>query len=531
MPLNGRTLEAQTVEGLEQLRLLLVRETWPSVRDLDTDAVAAPGRAQDDQPARGAVFDGVVGQIADHLRQTLGIGPRHQVIAGGHDVDLHRRRFRIQQQAAADVLQHAGDIGRANIHLDRARLGPRHIEQVVGQGLDLAGRLDQHLRHLDLVGRGGAQVPSGPQFADADDAADRALDLMGHIGQQPRFGRRGALGPQPSFPGALHQPVTLFQQGGDHQDRHIAQQDQQLRQQGAILGIELMIGTVPGHGAADGHHRHHQQGPGRADHAKAHRREHDQRQQQKAVRQAHMRKDGVAGAGEQHAQPDGLGQARGLLQHPEMRLAQAQSEHADHGEAQGMAAPPDTQGVQKVLVRHIEQGHGGDQGRRQGRDRAYGQETRQALHAVDMQPRDHTTRQHDRQNDLQQIGQGEEDRQRRTVARQDLAGKDARQQQDAETEVVLQAAAAAQPYSHSQAAGAPQGGDQTVGASEADRENHQHGHAQRGQHRSERSAEEVGVRRRQGFNRSGPLARRVQCDFSSLERAAHAHQSGLELES
>jgi len=116
-----------------------------------------------------------------------------------------------------------------------------------------------------------------------------------------------------------------------------------------------------------------------------------------------------------------------------MRLAQAQSEHADHGEAQGMAAPPDTQGVQEVLVRHIEQGHGGDQGRRQGRDRAYGQETRQALHAVDMQPRDHTARQHDRQHDLQQIGQGEEDRQRRTVARQYLAGKDARQQQDAET--------------------------------------------------------------------------------------------------
>ncbi|MNV47955.1 hypothetical protein D3C71_1398390 [compost metagenome] len=106
------------------------------------------------------------------------------------------------------------------------------------QGFDLARRLDQHLGHLDLLGRGRAQLAPGPQFTDADDAANRALDLMSDIGQQPRLGRRGPLGPFAPRPRALGQTIALLQQGRHHQDRHIAQQHQQLGQQRPILGAE-----------------------------------------------------------------------------------------------------------------------------------------------------------------------------------------------------------------------------------------------------------------------------------------------------
>ncbi|MNX52428.1 hypothetical protein D3C86_831080 [compost metagenome] len=521
MPLDSRTLQPQPVERLEQLSLLLQRQPRTEVDDLDAHTVVGPDGAQQHPFAGRAVLDRIARQIADDLGQTLRIRLRDQGVALDHDLDRQPLGFRLQDQGAAHVFQQPPHVGGPQFDLDRTGFGPRHVQQVMSQGLDLTRRLDQHLRHLDLFRRGRAQLTASPQFPDADDAADRALDLMGDIGQQTRLGRRGPLSPFASRARTFSQPVALLQQRRDHQDGHIAQKDQKLRQQRPVFSSERVIRTMPGHRPADGHDRHHNQRRSDAHHPEAHRHHEQQRHQQEAVGQAQMRKNGVTGETDQPEKSSALRQPRRLAHDHQMTTLQGQPEGADHDEAQGMTEPPDSQAVEDIQVEHGVQRQCADHGGRQRSGGANRQEPGQTFDRIYAQPRNKTADQNHRQNDLQQVHGHEHDRQKRAVADQEFSRQHARHHQDAEPQIIGQTPAAAQPDRHRQPARPPEGGDQAVGASEADRQHDQDGHAHGRQDRRQGLSEEGRIGRRRS---DAALCRRdVESRFSPVERSAHRH--------
>ncbi len=189
MAFDGRAFQSQTVEGFEQLGLLFERQPRAEVDHLDAHPMVGPCRLQQHPAAGRAILHRIAGQISDHLGQTLRVRLGDQGVALDQDFDRKALGLRLQDQSASDVLQQARHVGRPQLDLDRPGFGARHVQQIMRQSLDLTGGLDQHLRHLDLVRRGRAELAAGPELAYADDAADRALDLMGDVGQQPRLGR------------------------------------------------------------------------------------------------------------------------------------------------------------------------------------------------------------------------------------------------------------------------------------------------------------------------------------------------------
>ncbi|MNX82237.1 hypothetical protein D3C86_1139600 [compost metagenome] len=268
---------------------------------------------------------------------------------------------------------------------------------------------------------------------------------MGDVGQQPRLGRRGPLGPLAPGPRPLGQPVAFFQQSRDHQDRHITQQHQKLRQQGPVLGLERVIGAVPRHRPADRHDRHHDQRRGDARDPEPHRHHQQQRHQQEAVGQAQMRKNRVAGEADQPQQDAAFSQARGLAHDQQMAPLQGQPEGADHGEAERVTAPPDAETIKDFRADHGVQRQGAQEGARQRRDGADAKEPRQTLDGVDAKSLYEPPRQNHRQNDLKQVHRGEHGRQDRPIADQELARQHAGRHQDAEAQIIGQAAPASEP--------------------------------------------------------------------------------------
>jgi hypothetical protein len=92
--LHRRPLEAEAVEGLEQLRLFLGRETRALVDDLDTHAIVDAAGAEGQGSTGGGVLHRIGRQVVDHLGQALGIRQGDQSVAVRHHRHLQPRRFR-----------------------------------------------------------------------------------------------------------------------------------------------------------------------------------------------------------------------------------------------------------------------------------------------------------------------------------------------------------------------------------------------------------------------------------------------------
>ena len=144
------------------------------------DDVGACGRGVDvNVSAARRVFDGVVQQVAEHLREPrrVRVGPERrvrqfQVNAVGLPVDGRPRRV-------DRGLQHRAEVDSLASHLQLVLCDPRHVEQVVGQPHQLHQLpLHRHARFLDDLGL----VPG--QAHDLEGTAQRRQRIAQFVGER-----------------------------------------------------------------------------------------------------------------------------------------------------------------------------------------------------------------------------------------------------------------------------------------------------------------------------------------------------------
>ena len=251
---------------------------------------------------------------------------------------------------------------------------------------------------------------------------------------------------------ALGQHVALFQQGGDQQDRHIADQHKHLGHHDLLSPAALSIGSMPHHRPAHGQERDQDQGEGDARHAQPHRDDHEQGQQEEARRKM-TGEPGVIEAqqaGQQHGRLDHLVRTG---QTNQGGARQRQTHRAQDGDAQGMAQPPGLKSLPDLRLAQLHLNHDTAQsGGKRRQTRREEQETGRPVQGRQVQRRREAPRQQHRPDDFDHVDDGEGQSQQGPVAGDDLSDQDAHRQHPGERQVVGPPPAGPQPHGDGDAA-------------------------------------------------------------------------------
>ena len=146
----------------------------------------------DDDFTRGGELDSVADQVDEHLPQPGHIAAhlrRNAIVHLVGEVQLLLRRLRRQQ--VKRVFNARAQVKRLVLQFELAGLDLREVEDVVDDGEQgFAAGIDRLHVAVLLVGQRGFQQQAG----HGDDAVHRRADFVAHVGQEFRFGARGAFG-------------------------------------------------------------------------------------------------------------------------------------------------------------------------------------------------------------------------------------------------------------------------------------------------------------------------------------------------
>src|SRR6476659_6999576 len=136
-------------EALEQSPDLLLRETGPSVRDMELSVAIRSRDAQRHAPAGRRELEGVAEQVAEDLRGAVLVGAKREVLCRRADLELDflvgghlaKRFFGLAQQTARfHVLE---------LQREAPGLKTRRVQQIADQTIHLSNGA---LRHLKQIG-------------------------------------------------------------------------------------------------------------------------------------------------------------------------------------------------------------------------------------------------------------------------------------------------------------------------------------------------------------------------------------------
>ncbi len=188
------------LEGLEDGRLLIRGNADAGVLHLEMQCDGSRLRrevrlrlrdAQRDATGRGEL-DRVADEVAEHLRQTMGIAAQHRRHVR-RDVAAQVNAFVARAHAERPDQQAHGVAERevALLEGELARLDLREIEHVVDHGEQDLGRA---FRHVQVLALHRLQIGAQHQIGHAKHAVHRRADLMAHIREERAFRSRGDLG-------------------------------------------------------------------------------------------------------------------------------------------------------------------------------------------------------------------------------------------------------------------------------------------------------------------------------------------------
>ncbi|MEZ5263509.1 MAG: hypothetical protein R2755_17480 [Acidimicrobiales bacterium] len=235
--LDVALLLAQPVEGQEQARPHGGIDAVTLVAHPQLHG-AVLGRARHaDRTARSVVLDGVAQQVEQHLQQPLAVGGGEALRWHRADVDAHAGPFGERRGEAHRGGQCVAHLDRLDREVDRARLDPGDVEDLVDQVEQVAAGPDDVLGGLLLVGGERLELQ---QLPEAQDGVERGAQLVAHPPEEVAL--QAVELPQ-TFVRLLEQQTALVQPfldgGGDLQARPAGH---------AGRGVGHRVGHGVGHG-------------------------------------------------------------------------------------------------------------------------------------------------------------------------------------------------------------------------------------------------------------------------------------------
>ena len=134
--------------------------------------------------ARLGEADGVGKQIVQHLPNPGLVGDEFHCILGNADVEIEAGAVGPVAHAEHGGVDHAGNLDRRQLQLQRAGIDGGEIEDVVDDGQQRARGGRDVVQILALLAVELAGARAGEQLAEADDVGERRPQLIGHVADE-----------------------------------------------------------------------------------------------------------------------------------------------------------------------------------------------------------------------------------------------------------------------------------------------------------------------------------------------------------